>query len=160
MKTKILEETVLEGRSAAAKRYFLKGYSCSQAVVLAFLDILDIERETAVRIAGPFGGGMGRLREVCGAFSGALIVLGEQMGYAAPEEHEQKKRLYRQVQKMAAIFEEKNGSIICRELLGLRKNEAGGMPDERTSAYYKTRPCADLCAFAASALEQILKEEA
>jgi len=148
----------LENRGGLAKRYFEDGYNCCQSIVLAFVDLLDIDQVTALSIAAPFGGGMGRLREVCGAFSGMLIILGKMAECAAPEDREAKIRLYQTVQQMAEDFKNQNGSILCRELLGLEQHEVGGVPEKRTKKYYDVRPCAEICKSAAEILERTLAQ--
>lgn len=143
-----------------AKQYFLQGYNCSQSVLLAFCDDLGIDEQTATLIASPFGGGMGRLREVCGTMSGAFMVLGLKRGYSEPKDSQGKAELYREVQELAAKFKEDNGSIICRELLGLRiKGKDTPEPSERTNEYYKARPCSELCRYAADTLDEFLKSK-
>ncbi|MCI9163789.1 MAG: C_GCAxxG_C_C family protein [Lachnospiraceae bacterium] len=139
-----------------AKSYFLEGYNCAQAVVLAFHKELGLDKETAARMASAFGGGMGRLREVCGTVSGMLLVLGLLRGYSDPKDLEGKKELYSQVQQLARTFREHNKSIICRELLGLDHHSDEPTPSLRTPEYYKKRPCADLAADAAKILEDLL----
>ena len=139
-----------------AKSYFLEGYNCAQAVVLAFHKELGLDKETAARMASAFGGGMGRLREVCGTVSGMLLVLGLLRGYSDPKDLEGKKELYSQVQQLARTFLEHNKSIICRELLGLDHHSDEPTPSLRTPEYYKKRPCADLAADAAKILEDLL----
>ena len=139
-----------------AKSYFLEGYNCAQAVVLAFHKELGLDKETAARMASAFGGGMGRLREVCGTVSGVLLVLGLLRGYSDPKDLEGKKELYSQVQQLARTFREHNKSIICRELLGLDHHSDEPTPSLRTPEYYKKRPCADLAADAAKILEDLL----
>ena len=137
--------------------YFKEGYNCSQAVVLAFQEEMGIDKDTAVRIASAFGGGMGRMREVCGAVSGMFMVLGALKGYADAEDNGAKKALYADVQALAARFRERSGSIICRELLGLPSGESDPTPDTRTASYYKKRPCASLVGDACEFLEEYLK---
>ena len=141
-----------------AKSYFLEGYNCAQAVVLAFHKELGLDKETAARMASAFGGGMGRLREGCGTVSGMLLVLGLLRGYSDPKDLEGKKELYSQVQQLARTFREHNKSIICRELLGLDHHSDEPTPSLRTPEYYKKRPCADLAADAAQILEEFLQQ--
>lgn len=141
-----------------AKSYFLEGYNCAQAVVLAFHEELGLDKETAACMASAFGGGMGRLREVCGTVSGMFLVLGKLKGYHDPKDQEGKKALYTQVQQLAHTFREHNGSIICRELLGLDHHSDEPAPSARTPEYYKKRPCADLAADAAGILERFLED--
>lgn len=143
-----------------AKQYFLQGYNCSQSVLLAFCDDLGFDEQTALMLASPFGGGMGRLREVCGTLSGAYMVLGLKRGYSEPKDEQGKTRLYKEVQELAAKFKEDNGSIICRELLDLRiKGKDTPTPSERTEQYYKARPCPELCKYSADMLDEFLKSK-
>ena len=142
-------------RAERARDNFLQGYNCAQAVVLAFDDVLaehGIDAPVMARIASPFGGGMGRMREVCGAVSGMLMVLGAVEGSDDAKAFRAKKELYQRVQELAGAFREENGSIVCRELLGLGKGPSEATPERRTDAYYKKRPCAELCACAAQIL--------
>lgn len=141
-----------------AKSYFLQGYNCSQSILLAFHEELGLDEGTAARMASPFGGGMGRLREVCGTVSGMFLVLGLLRGYDDPKDQEAKTSLYQQVQRLAHTFQERNGSIICRELLGLDHQTDSPTPSPRTPEYYKKRPCADLAADAAQILEEFLQQ--
>lgn len=143
-----------------AKQYFLQGYNCSQSVLLAFCDDLGFDEQTALMLASPFGGGMGRLREVCGTLSGAYMVLGLKRGYSEPKDAQGKTRLYKEVQELAAKFKKDNGSIICRELLDLRiKGKDTPTPSERTEQYYKARPCPELCKYSADLLDEFLKSK-
>ncbi len=144
-------------KSELAVELFKEGYSCSQAVLLAFAKELDLDKETAAKMASSFGGGMGRLREVCGAFSGLLLAVGLKFGYADPKNLQAKTAHYALVQKLAAEFKEKNGSIVCRELLGLSGPQTP-VPEARTPAYYKKRPCTDMIACAAELMEQLLAQ--
>ena len=138
-----------------AEELFREGYNCSQAVLMAFEDVTGLEKETAAKLASSFGGGLGRMREVCGAVSGAAMVLGLLKGYSDPKSYEQKKAHYQLIQDFAARFKEKNGSIICRELLnGTASN--GGIPEERTPEFYQKRPCASLIRQAAEILDEML----
>lgn len=145
-------------RGQAAKENFEKGYNCTQSVVLAFKDVIGLDEKTVAVIAQPFGAGMGRLREVCGAFSGILFVLGAVFGCDDPNDYEKKSELYGRVQELAKKFEEENGSIVCRELLGLNVKHSESQPEKRTEKYYKKRPCAQLVYYAASLLEDYLEE--
>lgn len=148
-----------DDRADAARSAFRSGANCSQAVVLAFADVLEgagISPELAERLSSPFGGGMGRLREVCGAVSGMLMVLGATEGYARSEGDGPKGELYVQVQELAAAFREEHGSIICRELLGLPDGPSSPSPTPRTSDFYASRPCMELCASAVRILSRHL----
>lgn len=143
-----------------AKQNFLNGYNCSQAVLLAFCEDFGLEKETALKISEPFGGGMGRMREVCGTVTGMFMVLGLAMGNSDAKDGSTKKNIYKSVQELAEKFKQDNGSIICRELLGLQKaNKESYVPSERTTEYYKKRPCPELCKYAADILEEYLKKE-
>lgn len=145
-------------RKEKAMQSFLDGYNCSQCLILAFEDVITIDKETALKIASPFGGGMGRLREVCGSVSGMFMVLGYIMGYNEPDDYEGKKVLYEHIQELARRYEEANGSIICRELLGLTEKRQDAAPEKRTEEYYKSRPCTEKIGSAAEILEQYLSE--
>ena len=140
-----------------ARSLFLEGYNCAQAVAAAFAEEIGMDERTAVALASPFGGGMGRMREVCGAVSAMWMVLGAREGYTDPRDHGAKKDLYATVQTLATRFREENGSIICRELLGGNPSSTPN-PSERTAAYYEKRPCADMVALAAEITEKYLAE--
>ena len=131
----------------AAYAWFLKGYNCSQSVVAAFAPQLGLTEETALRLSAGFGAGIGRMREVCGAFCGVVTVLS--MVYADPADPKDKSRMYALVQQAAELYRSRNGggSIICRELLAKAGvAPAGGTAaEERTADYYKKRPCPELC---------------
>lgn len=140
-------------RGKQARALFEKGYNCAQAVVAVFAPDMGVSEEAAVRLMSPFGGGMGRLREVCGAFSGLLAAFGMLYGYSDPAATGEKKALYADVQQMATAFREHNGSLICRELLGLREGASDPTPSPRTPDYYKTRRCGDMVESAAETLQ-------
>ena len=144
--------------SEKARTLFKQGYNCSQAVLLAFSDVTGLDDRTALMLSSSFGGGMGRLREVCGAVSGMFMVIGILCGYDDPADHAGKSAHYARLQQLAAQFREKNGSIICRDLLGLGSGADHPVPEQRTEAYYKKRPCADMVADAAEITEQYLRE--
>ena len=145
-------------RKEKAMQCFLDGYNCTQSVILAFEDLITIDIQTALKIAAPFGGGMGRLREVCGSVSGMFMILGYMKGYNEPEDYEGKKELYGHVQELARRFEEQNGSIVCRDLLGLSVKKEDAAPSQRTEEYYKKRPCKEIVGCAAEILENYLSE--
>lgn len=145
-------------RKEKAMQSFLEGYNCSQSIILAFEDLITIDVETALKIASPYGGGMGRLREVCGSVSGMFMVLGYMKGYDNPKDYEGKKQLYEHIQELACRFEQKNGSIVCRNLLGLSVEKEDAAPSPRTEEYYKKRPCKELIGCAAEILEEYLRE--
>ena len=106
------------GRREQAVSLFTQGYNCAQSLAGAFADVTGLERETMLRLASAFGGGMGRLREVCGAVTGSLLVLSMVYGYDTPETGEAKAQLYARVQELALAFEKQHGTYLCRELLG------------------------------------------
>lgn len=153
-------ETVCEkSRGDRARELFREGYNCSQAVTLAFADELEargISKEMAAGLASSFGGGLGRLREVCGCVSGMALVCGALEGYQSPDAKEEKQEHYKRVQELAEAFKEQNGSYICRELLAGINTDTKPVPEARTESYYKKRPCAELAACAADILEKHL----
>lgn len=144
----------MESRREQAIAHFKEGYNCAQAVVLAHQDLLGIDKEQAMKLCQSFGGGMGRLRQVCGTVSGMFLVAGALTGSGEPRDMESKKMNYEAVQNLAAEFEQRNGSIICATLLGLDRKDGknavgenyqtGAVPEPRTAAYYKKRPCLEL----------------
>ena len=144
-------------RKEKAMAYFRQGYNCAQAVVLAFADLTDMDEATLSRMSCSFGGGMGRLREVCGTVTGMFLVTGLLRGYDGAETGEVKAAHYARIQALAKEFEKQNGSIVCRELLALRqKHRDDPIPEARTEAYYAGRPCAELVGSAAEILENYL----
>ena len=145
-------------RADRAEELFRMGYNCSQSVFAAFADVLGMSVEEAAKIASPFGAGFGKLREVCGAVSGMTLLAGYLKGYDDPKDSEGKKALYALIQKMCGEFEAEKGTIICRELLGLKKGEDMGEPAVRTEEYYRSRPCIGACRTAAEIAERLLEE--
>lgn len=139
-----------------ARALFLEGYNCAQAVVCAFDDLTGLDRETSARLSSSFGGGMGRMREVCGTVSGALIVLGLLCGYSDPKDPGAKTEHYHLVQEFAERFKEINGTIICRELLAGVRTKPGRDPEARTPEYYASRPCPRHCGEAAKIVDELL----
>ena len=148
----------MEDYGERAYGLFLEGYNCAQAVFCAFGDVTGLPTDAAARLACSFGGGMGRLREVCGAVSGALLTLGYVLGYADPKDFAAKKAHYALVQEFARRFTEKNGSIVCRELLRGVEVSTGSTPEQRTPEFYKKRPCPELIRQAAEITQQMLAE--
>lgn len=141
-----------------AKALFLQGYNCAQAVLCAFDDLTGLDRETSARLASSFGGGMGRMREVCGTVSGALLVLGQICGYADPEDRKAKTDHYHLVQEFARRFKQINGTIICRELLKGVRTKPGNDPEARTPEYNAARPCLRHVGEAAQIVDELLQE--
>ncbi len=165
-----------ETRKEKAMRLFKEGYNCSQAVFAAYADKYGIEEDMALKLSASFGGGMGRMREVCGAVSGMFLVAGLETGTADGKDVAGKKANYDMVQALAEEYRKENGSIICKELLGLvpmkkeKEQSAEGtdvvaapftdtQPEARTEEYYKKRPCAELVGQACEILDQILFSE-
>ena len=145
-------------RGERAKEYFLQGYACSQAVALAFSDLLGISEEEIIKLTLPFGGGLGRQRLTCGAVSGMAFVVGGVLA-KAENDKENKKQVYKAVQEVCAKFQEQTGSLICAELLKNMKLpvEIGGEAEARTQEYYQKRSCGDMVALAVRILEEYLK---
>lgn len=146
-------------RSERAKENFKRGYNCAQSVFLAFSDLIPLDEKTALKISAPFGGGVGRMREICGTVSGMLMVCGMIFYDSEHVTLEEKSALYAREQELMRRFREKNGSIICRELLRGVATDSSPNAEARTEEYYKKRPCADLCACAAEILEGYLVEQ-
>ncbi|MGN1132287.1 MAG: C-GCAxxG-C-C family protein, partial [Ruminococcus sp.] len=128
----------------------------SQSVAIAFEEEMEMERDLVAKLVSGFGGGMGRMREVCGCVSGMVFVINSLYGYSDPKDFEAKKELYKRVNDVANSYKELNGSIICKELLGLDKKD-GIVPEKRTESYYKKRPCPELCKIAGDILEDYIR---
>ena len=139
-----------------AVELFVEGYNCAQAVAAAFGDLTGLDEKTAARMASCFGGGMGRMREVCGAVSGMLMVAGVLYGYDDPKATKEKRELYAQVQAMAGQFREELGSIVCRDLL--KNPPSDPNPTPRTEQFYKDRPCARMVATAARIMDEFIEQ--
>lgn len=144
------------GHGEKAKQLFMEGYNCSQAVLGAFCKECGIDFETAMKMASSFGGGMGRLREVCGAVSGMFMVAGLIYGYDDPKGQAEKKAHYERIQQLAEEFRKENGSIVCRELLGLVEKKSEPTPEVRSAEYYQKRPCPEMVKMAAEIMEQYI----
>ena len=146
-------------RRELAINYFKEGYNCTQAVVLAFQDLLSVNAKELCKIASPFGGGISRMRETCGAVSGMVLVLGNLIGYDTPEIGEKKHELYKNTQELLKIFENKYGSLTCRVLLNLTNKHDDPKPTPRDHNFFTKRPCPELIGGAAEILENFLKEK-
>ena len=144
-------------RKEQAIEYFKQGYNCTQAVVLTFKDVLTIDAEELCKIASPFGGGISRMRETCGAVTGMVLVLGNLVGYSTPETGEKKHELYKKTQEILKIFENRYGSLTCGKLLNLTQKHDDPKPSTRTQSFYLNRPCTELIGGAAEILEDSLK---
>ena len=141
-----------------AMALFKEGYNCSQALCLAVADQYPIEESLILKLSSSFGGGMVRLREVCGAVTGMFMVAGLLYGYDDPKADAEKARHYARIQELAHAFDAQSGSIICRDLLGLTHKEDEPTPEKRTESYYHKRPCVEKVGLAAAILEQYLQQ--
>ncbi|MDO5322689.1 MAG: C-GCAxxG-C-C family protein [Clostridia bacterium] len=150
----------MKNHAELARNNFLKGYNCAQAVAIAFSEEMGMSETELAKLASSFGGGFGKMREVCGAVSGAMLVYGALRGNSDPEDGEAKKQHYAKVQDFAARFKAEHETIICRELLKniALKKEGTSEPEERTPEYYRTRPCVRFVETASTILEQMLAE--
>ena len=149
----------VEERVKRAQAYFKAGYNCAQAVVMAFDDVMQMSPDELARLAAPFGGGMGRMREVCGTVSGMTFLAGAIKPSTNPSNLEERKENYALVQLFADKFREENGDIVCRRLLGLEpvvERTETAMPSERTSEYYRKRPCSEYVGCAARIVAEYL----
>ena len=146
----------IDARVAKAKALFHEGYNCAQSVALAYADITKLDSELLATIAAPFGGGMGRLREVCGAVSGMSLLAGFIAPSPSCNNPEAKRRNYALVQHLAEQFRAENGDIVCRRLLGLDHDKDEPTPSPRTEQYYHRRPCAELVGTAARIVGEYL----
>lgn len=142
-----------------AGELFLEGYNCAQSVFAAFSHRFGIDEETAKRVSAGLGGGVGRMREVCGAVSGAAMVIGSICSATQGDDNESKKRNYELVREFADRFSAIHGSVVCRDLLKLTvKMESSAEPESRNVQYYKSRPCLKVVEDAAGILEEMIKE--
>ena len=141
-------------RQYHAAKLFVDGYNCAQAVIMAFSDVIGMDEKTCAKISFSFGGGMGRMREVCGAVSGMLMVAGMLYGYDTKDDDNVKKEHYARVQELAGKFREENGSIICREIL--KNPPSDPTPSPRTEQYYQDRPCAHMVVTAVRIMEEYI----
>ena len=135
----------LEERVQRAVDFFMQGYGCCQSVVAAFSDLYGLDEEMAKRVGAGFGGGVGRLRMMCGAVSGIVVLVGLDVGQTEGSDRQGKSNCYKVVQELLAKSREQNGSLICAEILGLKgyeKAKSSYVASARTAEYYKTRPCA------------------
>ena len=151
----------LDERVNRAVDNFMAGYGCCQAVVAAFADLYGVDDTLAKRLAAGFGGGVGRMRMMCGAVSGIVILVGLDCGQTEGSDREGKSACYKVVQELLNRWKEENGSLICAELLGLKGYEKANtsyIASPRTAEYYKTRPCAAKVESAARIFAEYLKE--
>ncbi|MBQ9929025.1 MAG: C_GCAxxG_C_C family protein [Lachnospiraceae bacterium] len=146
-------------RVEEAVKTFESGYNCAQSVFATYADLFGIDKETALKMSSSMGGGIGRMREVCGVVSAMALLAGLKDGNTDPENEEAKEAIYLLTRQMADKFKEKHGTIICRELLGIDGMEKSAKPSERTDSYYNSRPCSKLVATAAGIVEEMLLED-
>lgn len=151
-----------ENRIQRAVELFKSGYNCSQSVVAAFADLYGFTEEQALRMSASFGGGIGRMRQTCGAACGMFLLAGLDTGAVDAEDRAGKSHNYEVVQQMAEKFRAENGSLICAELLGLSTTAAhrDTQAEPRTDLYYKKRPCVEMVETAARIFANYLKEKA
>ena len=142
--------------SIKAAELFQEGYNCAQAVAIAFCDVTGLDKDYTAKLVSGFGGGMGGLREVCGAVSGMFFVMGHLYGYESPTDDGAKKELYAKVRGLAEKFKEENGSIICRDLLINIPTDPN--PSPRTAEYYAKRPCARMVMVAARLVDEFIEK--
>ena len=149
-------------RGEKAEALFLSGYNCPQSVVLAFSDKLPLDEKAAAMLVSGMGGGVCRMREICGAASGMVLVLGALRGYSDPADDAGKAALYAEGQRLVKAFAERNGkgSFICADILGKPRAPEPPVPEARTEGYYKSRPCAKVVRAAAEVLAEYLGETA
>ncbi|MCI5663405.1 MAG: C-GCAxxG-C-C family protein [Mediterranea sp.] len=134
----------MEERIAKAVSLFKSGYNCAQSVAAAFADMYGFTEEQALRMSASFGGGIGRMRQTCGAACGMFLLAGLENGSTDAQDRDGKAANYALVQELAEEFKRRNGSLICAELLGLKKPEGSAQPEVRTEQYYAKRPCAKM----------------
>lgn len=158
----MISEMELDERVSRAVEYFMAGYGCCQSVVAAFADLYGLDDELAKKIAAGFGGGVGRLRMMCGAVSGIVMLTGLDCGQTEGSDRDGKSACYKVVQQLLARSEAENGSLICAEILGLKgyeKARSSYVASPRTAEYYKKRPCAAKVESAARIFANYLKEK-
>lgn len=149
----------LESRVEKSVELFKSGFNCSQSVFGAFADLYDIDKDVALRISSSFGGGIGRMRQTCGAACGMFLLAGLEKGTSDGSNSKAKAENYSFVQSLAEEFKKRNGSLICAELLGLKKPEGTPVPAERNAEYYKKRPCVEMVREAAKIYAQYLENK-
>ncbi|MBE6858114.1 MAG: C_GCAxxG_C_C family protein [Ruminococcus sp.] len=144
-------------RAEKARSLFMEGYNCSQSVLGAFADLYGLDMNTAMRLSDGLGGGMGRMRLTCGAVSAMAIVAGLELSSGRPKDSDNRTEVYAKVREMSEKFAEKNGSVICAELLGSAvPGDNSSRPEARTAEYYKKRPCAECVYDCAAIIESLL----
>lgn len=149
-----------QSRTERAVEAFLGGCNCAQAVFSTYADLFGIDRQTAMNLTNSMGGGISRLREVCGTVSAIALLTGLAEGEVDPGDLKAREKIYQRTRDLLAEFEQENGSLICRELLGILGRDRSARPSERTPEYYRKRPCARFVACAARIIEENLTEQA
>jgi C_GCAxxG_C_C family probable redox protein len=147
-------------RQQKAVELFVNGYTCSQAVVLAFCDLTGLDEVTAGKLSSVFGGGMGGMRSTCGAVTGMFMVAGLLYGFPTPCDNAEKTHCYERIRILAKQFEEKHNTLVCKELLAALPGKLSENPSPRNEEYYKIRPCALLVEDAVGILENYINENA
>lgn len=146
------------GHAEKACKLFAEGRNCAQSVFAAFCDVTGIDEELALRLSSSFGGGMGRMREVCGACSGMFMVAGILYGYSSMNDDNEKSEHYKRIQYLAEEFRKQHDTIICRDLLKELNVNSSPVPDKRTEEYYKARPCIRFVCTAAKVLDRYIAD--
>ncbi len=146
----------MKSRVEQAAATFEEGYTCAQSVFSTYADLFGMDKETALKLSSPMGGGIGRMREVCGAVSAMALLAGLKEGNTDPANEEGKEKIYLLTRQMAEKFREQFGTIVCRELLGIEGMEESAKPSVRTQQYYQKRPCLQLISAAAKIIEEML----
>lgn len=146
----------MDSRVEQAVSTFEEGFTCAQSVFATYAELFGMDRETALKLSSPMGGGIGRMREVCGAVSAMALLAGLKEGNTDPANEEGKEQIYLLTRQMAEKFKKEHKTIICRELLGIHGMEKSARPSERTEEYYRERPCSRLVATASKIIEEML----
>ena len=154
-----LHDKKYEAQVEQSVALFKAGYNCSQSVVAAFAPLFGIDEKTALRMSASFGGGIGRMRMTCGAACGMFMLAGLDCGATEGADRQGKSHNYAVVQQLAETFRQVNGSLVCAELLGLKKPEITAEAEARTDAYYKKRPCPRMIRNAAVIFANYLNEK-
>lgn len=141
-----------------AKELFLMGYNCAQATFGAFAEDYGLDLNVAMTLSAGLGGGIGRLRETCGAVTGATLAVSLAMGSFDLNNPDAKTQVYTEIRKVVDIFEAETGSIVCADMLGVPRRRDSEVAEVRTQEYYQKRPCAELVYLAADAAEKIIKD--
>lgn len=148
----------MSNHSDKAFRLFAEGRNCAQAVFAAFADVTGFDEKTALMLSSSFGGGMGRMREVCGTCSAMFMVAGLLYGYTSKNNDSEKAEHYKRIQYLASRFKEKHSTIVCRELLKTLRVTDSPIPEKRTPEYYKVRPCVRFVCTAAEILDDYIEQ--